>query len=142
MRRKGLSVRLERHMERGEELMGLNRAAAERHARAFERLMATFDRHGKAFEQHGRTMEQHERAMEQHGRAMESHEQAFKRHEEVFERVTAALDRHEAQADDLKTFIREMNRRGEKVVQELVRRAAMRSSTPNSLDGPTRSSPR
>lgn len=38
------------------------------------------------------------------------------------DRVTAVLERHEAQADDLKVFIRDMNRRGEKVVQGLVRR--------------------
>lgn len=65
MWRKGLSAGLERHMERGEELMELNRAA--------------------------------------------------------FERVAAALDAQESRADDLRTFIREMNRRSEKVVQDLAR---------------------
>ncbi|HEX8688898.1 MAG TPA: hypothetical protein VF729_01505 [Solirubrobacterales bacterium] len=124
-------------MERGEELMELNRQTSDRHAAAFGHVMARFDRHDKVFEQHekaftqhertmeqhGKAMQSHERAMEQHGKAMQSHEQAFAKHEEVMERVTAALDRHEAQADDLKIFIRDQNRRSEKVVQHLLRRS-------------------
>jgi hypothetical protein len=93
MRRRELSERIERHMERGEEEMKLSRATHQRHALAFERLMAAFDRH----------------------------EQAFERHEAGFERMIAALDRHEARTDDLKVFIRDMNRRSEKVVQDLVK---------------------
>jgi len=49
-----LSERIERHMERGDELMELNRtaferneAAFERNTQAFERLMAAFDRFEK-----------------------------------------------------------------------------------------------
>jgi hypothetical protein len=44
MRRRDLSARLERHMERGEELMELNRAAFDRNTQAFERTMAALDR--------------------------------------------------------------------------------------------------
>jgi hypothetical protein len=76
----------------GEELK-LSRVAAERHALAFERLMAAFDRH----------------------------EQAFERHEEGFERVIAAFDRHEAQTGDLTVFVRDINRRSEKVINDLLR---------------------
>jgi chromosome segregation ATPase len=86
-------------MERGEELMELNRhelelnrAAAERNTQAFERLMAAFDRHEKAFE----------------------------RHEKEFERVPVAIDAQESRADDLKIFIRDITRRSEKVVQDLI----------------------
>jgi chromosome segregation ATPase len=99
MRRRGLSVRLERHLERGEELMELNRrelelnrAAAERNTQAFERLMAAFDRH----------------------------EEAFERHEKAFERVPAALEAQESRVEDLKVFIRETNRRSERVIQDLL----------------------
>jgi multidrug resistance efflux pump len=79
MVRKGLSVRLERHIERGEELMELNRTA-------FDRNLAAFDRNTQAFE-----------------------------------RVMAALDRHEQMAEEQKIFIRDMNRRSEIVVQQIVR---------------------
>src|SRR3954452_2557864 len=122
MRRRGLSARLGRHMERGEELMELNRAASnrnteafERHAQAFERLMTAFDRHERAFDRHERAFEQHERAFEQHERTVEQQEQTSKR-------IAAALDAHEARTDDLKVFIREMNLRSEKVVEDLFRR--------------------
>jgi hypothetical protein len=80
-------------IKRSEEELMLSRATAERHALAFERLMAAFDRH----------------------------EQAFDRHEEGFERVMATLDRHEAQTGDLKVFVRDINRRSEKVIQDLLR---------------------
>jgi multidrug resistance efflux pump len=79
MVRKGLSVRLERHIERGEELMELNRTA-------FERNLAAFDRNTQAFE-----------------------------------RVMAALDRFEQTTDEQRIFIRDMNRRSEVVVQQVVR---------------------
>jgi hypothetical protein len=50
MRRRGLSARL----ERGEELMRLNRAAFDRNTQAFERMMAAFDRHERLFEENRR----------------------------------------------------------------------------------------
>jgi predicted secreted Zn-dependent protease len=86
--------------KRSEEELKLSRAAAERHALAFERLMAAFDRHEQAFERH---------------------EKAFERHEEGFERVMASLDRHEAQTGDLSVFVRDINRRSEKVINDLLR---------------------
>jgi len=67
---------------------------------AFERLMSAFDRFEQAFDRH---------------------EQAFDRHEQGFERVMTALDRHEAQTGDLTVFIRDINRRSEKVVNDLLR---------------------
>lgn len=93
--------------KRSEEELRLSRAAAERHALAFERLMATFDRYEQAFDRQGQ--------------AFERHEEDFDRHEEGFKRVMASLDRHEAQHGDLKVFIRDMNRRSEKVVNDLLR---------------------
>ncbi|HEY8809769.1 MAG TPA: hypothetical protein VIM28_07075 [Solirubrobacterales bacterium] len=74
-----MSVRLERHIERGEELMELNRTA-------FERNLAAFDRNTQAFE-----------------------------------RVMTALDRFEQTSEEQKIFIRDMNRRSEVVVQQIVR---------------------
>jgi hypothetical protein len=79
MVRKGLSVRLERHIERGEELMELNRTA-------FERNLAAFDRNTQAFE-----------------------------------RLMASFDRFEQTTDEQRIFIRDMNRRSEVVVQQIVR---------------------
>jgi hypothetical protein len=74
-------------MERGEELMQLNRnelelnrAAAVRNTEAFKRMMAAFDQ---------------------------------------FDR---RLEESRSEKDDLKTFIREMNLRSEKVIQDLLRR--------------------
>lgn len=86
--------------KRSEEELKLSRAAAERHALAFERWMAAFERHEQAFERH---------------------EEDFKRHEEGFKRVMASLDRHEAQHGDLRVFIRDINRRSEKVINDLLR---------------------
>ncbi len=93
--------------KRSEQELKLSRAAAERHALAFERWMAAFERHEQAFERHQQ--------------AFERHEEDFKRNEEGFKRVMASLDRHEAQHGDLKVFIRDMNRRSEKVINDLLR---------------------
>jgi len=82
-------------MERGEELMQLNRAAFDRNTEAFERLMAKFDRHEQLFE---------------------LHEKLFERHEQLFKEGRG--DR-----EDLKTFIREMNVRAEKRFQDWSRRS-------------------
>ncbi len=101
-------------MERGEELMELNRAAADRNTEAFGRLMACFDRHEKAFDRH-------EKAFDRHEKAFERHEQAFERHEETFDRLMATLDRHDKKLDEHRLFIREMNLRNDKVVQQIVR---------------------
>lgn len=72
-------------MERGEELMELNRAAAERNTEAYER-----------------------------------NREAFERNRDAVERVMATLDRHEQMLEENKLFIRDMNRRSERVVQNLV----------------------
>lgn len=72
-------------MERGEELMELNRTAFDRNTQAFERVMAALDRH----------------------------EQLLDRHERLFEE--SRKDR-----EDLKVFIRDVTRRHEKVIQDLL----------------------
>jgi hypothetical protein len=46
----------------------------------------------------------------------------MERGEELMELNRAAFDRYEAQTDDLRIFIRDMNRRSEKVIQEMLRR--------------------
>jgi hypothetical protein len=51
MRRRESSARLERHLERGEELMQLNRTAFDRNTQAFERVMAALDRHEQTVEE-------------------------------------------------------------------------------------------
>jgi hypothetical protein len=79
MSRKGLSARLAHHVERGEELMELNRTAFDRNTQAFERMMAVLDRHEQMFEEN-------------------------------------------------RIFIRDMNRRNEKVVQDLVRHSGEASA--------------
>lgn len=107
--------------KRSEEELKLSRAAAERHALAFERWMAAFDRHEQTYERHRQSFDRHEEAFERHEQAFERHEEDFKRHEEGFKRVMASLDRHEAQNGDLRIFIRDMNRRSEKVINDLLR---------------------
>jgi hypothetical protein len=108
MWRSGLSARLDRHLDRGEQLMAENQAASERNTAAFEGLMEAFDRHEKAFDRHDLAMAKHEKAME--------------KHEDVMDRVIAALERHEAREDDLKIFLREQTLRSEKVIREMLRR--------------------
>ena len=51
---------------------------------------------------------------------MELNRAAFDRNTVAFDRVMAALDRHEQMFEEHKLFIREMTRRGEKVVQDLI----------------------
>lgn len=51
---------------------------------------------------------------------MELNRVAFDRNTQAFERVMAALDRHEQLFEENKLFMREMNRRNERVVQDLV----------------------
>jgi archaellum component FlaC len=82
---KALSERIERHIERGEHLMELNRAAFDRNTQAFERVMAALDRFEKSFD-----------------------------------RFEKSLDRFDERLEENTIFIRDMNRRNEKVVQDLI----------------------
>lgn len=52
---------------------------------------------------------------------MELNRTAFERNTQAFERVMAALDRFEQTSEEQKIFIRDMNRRSEVVVQQIVR---------------------
>jgi chromosome segregation ATPase len=107
MRRRGLSARVERHLERGEEAMHLiqeemrlNRAVHERNTQAFERSEERFDQMMAAFDRS---------------------EQRFERFEGRLDRFDASIDeRHE----ESKLFMRESNLRVERVVQELVKQNA------------------
>jgi predicted nucleic acid-binding Zn-ribbon protein len=99
MLRRGLSARTERHLERGDELMELNRAAFERGQAAFERNEVAFKRN----------------------------EAAFERNTQAFERLMATFDRHEQrfekmaeESEDLRVYIRDMSRRNEVVFQNLM----------------------
>jgi len=58
---------------------------------------------------------------ERNAEAHERNRLAFERNTLAFERVMAALDRHDGRTEDLRLFIRDMNRRSERVVQDLVR---------------------
>jgi hypothetical protein len=73
-------------MERGEELMELNRTAFERNETAFQR-----------------------------------NEAAFQRNTQAFERLMEAFDRFEKSMDEQQIFIRDMNRRNEVVLQQVIR---------------------
>jgi predicted translin family RNA/ssDNA-binding protein len=59
--------------------------------------------------------------MERGEELMELNRAAFDRNTVAFERVMAALDRHEQMFEEHKLFIREMTRRSDKVVQDLIR---------------------
>jgi hypothetical protein len=52
---------------------------------------------------------------------MDLNRAAFDRNTRAYERVIEALDRHEEMFEENKIFIRDLNRRSEKVVQRLVR---------------------
>jgi hypothetical protein len=80
-------------MERGEELMELNHAALDRNKEAFDRNKEAFDRNTKAFHLLMASLDRHEKT----------------------------LDRHEKTLEEHTTFVREMNLRNEKVVQQIVR---------------------
>lgn len=58
--------------------------------------------------------------MERGEELMELNRTAFERNTQAFERVMATLDRHEQMFEENKLFIREMNRRNERVVQDLI----------------------
>lgn len=59
--------------------------------------------------------------MELNRTAFERNLAAFDRNTQAFERVMVALDRFEQRSDEQKIFIRDMNRRSEVVVQQIVR---------------------
>jgi hypothetical protein len=72
-------------------------------------------------------MERGEELMELNRAAFDRNTEAFERNREAVDRVMAALDRHERlfeegreDREDLKVFIRETNRRSEKVIQDLL----------------------
>lgn len=85
--------RIDSHLERGNELMQLNRTAFERNTEAFERNREAFDRNSEVFE----------RVVEVLGR-----------HEEVLDGVR---EDHE----DTRVFVRDITRRNELVTQQVVR---------------------
>lgn len=59
--------------------------------------------------------------MELNRTAFERNLAAFDRNTQAFERVMTALDRFEQTSEEQKIFIRDMNRRSEVVVQQIVR---------------------
>ena len=65
-------------------------------------------------------MELNRLAFERNEIAFKRNEAAFERNTQAFERVMAVLDRHEQMFEEGKLFIREMNRRNERVVQDLI----------------------
>jgi hypothetical protein len=114
MRRRGLSARLERRLERGDHVMELNRLAFERLMEALNRFEAAFNRHEKAFDRH-------EKSFERMMAAFDRSEQRFAGFEERLDRFEARMDeRHE----ESKLFMRESNLRLERVVRELVKQNA------------------
>lgn len=54
MKRRLLSARLERHLERGEEELRRSREAGDRHAKAFEKMMAALGRFEAGWEERDR----------------------------------------------------------------------------------------
>jgi signal transduction histidine kinase len=66
-------------------------------------------------------MERGEELMELNRAAIERNEAAFDRNTLAFERVIATLDRQEQMFEENRLFIREMNRRNERVAQDLIK---------------------
>jgi len=65
-------------------------------------------------------MEHGEELMELNRTASERNRAAFDRNTQAFERMMAALDRFEQTSGEQKVFIRDMNRRAEIVVQQVI----------------------
>jgi hypothetical protein len=59
--------------------------------------------------------------MERGEHLMELNQAAFDRNTQAFERTMVALDRFEEKMEENTIFIRDMNRRSERVVQDLIR---------------------
>jgi|SRR4051794_11254234 len=66
-------------------------------------------------------IERGEELMRRNRTAFERNEAAFERNTQAFERLMAAFDRFERTTEDQQIFIRDMNRRSEVVVQQLIR---------------------
>ena len=94
---------IDAYLERGEELMRLNRVAFDRNTEAFERNREAFDRNTEAFERN-------REALDRNAEAFERNAEAFERHERATDRI---LDEH-------RQFMREMTRRSERVTRQLV----------------------
>lgn len=92
--------RIDAHLERSGELFARNEEALERHREAFERNREAFERNLEASARN---------------------EQAFERNEQAFERCMQAMDRFEASHQDLRTFIRDITRRSERVFEGQMR---------------------
>jgi chromosome segregation ATPase len=109
MRRSRLSARVERHLERGEELMELNRAAFqrneaafERNTQAFERLMEAMDRHERAFEESREDRDDLKQFIrEMNMRSEKRFQEWLRRQEEVHAEQTARTDAIVRHLDDL-----------------------------------------
>lgn len=112
MFRRGLSARLERHLERGEEELRLSREVHERHRVAFEGMMASFDRFQERFD---RMDERFNRFDERFNRFDERFERYEKRSELHEKRLDRKLDEHTV-------FLHEISRRSEKAMQNLIKR--------------------
>ncbi len=111
MRRKLLSERIERHLDRGEELMELNRAAFGRNERAFQRNEKAFHRNTEAFERMMTALDRFEARWEEREQRWEE------KWEEREARFNQRLDENEQ-------AMWEMTRRFEKVLQVLVQQNA------------------
>jgi hypothetical protein len=114
MRRRLLSARLERHLERGEEELRRSREAGDRHAKAFEKMMAAFDRFEARWDERDEEWKRHweERNAEWERRWDEREA----RWDERDARFNKRLDENEQ-------VMWEMNRRAEKAVQVLVKQS-------------------
>jgi hypothetical protein len=87
-------------MERGDELMQQCREA--------------FDRNTVAFEENRQAFKENQQAFKENQQAFKENQQAFKENQQAFKENQQALE-------ESRLFMRDMTRRSEKVVQELVR---------------------
>lgn len=90
MRRKFLSERVERHLERGEDLMELNRTAFERNTQAFERMMAAFGSFEQAFDENQVFMR------DMHRRSELVTQQMIREHQEFMKELKASNEEFKA----------------------------------------------
>jgi hypothetical protein len=120
VRRRGLSARLERHLERGDRLMELDRAAFdrngeafERNRQAFERMMAAFDRFEKAFDENQVFMR------DMHRRSELVTQQMIRDHQEFMKELKASSEKFKASNEECRASNRSSDAKFNQILAEL-----------------------
>ncbi len=105
--------KIDAHLERGEELMQLNRAAFDHNTEAFERNRQAFDRNAEAFDRNAEAFDRNIAAFEHHERATD---RMLDEHGELLREITL---RSERVTQQLVESVRESMGKTDVVIEEL-----------------------